>query len=203
MIDDFEYLYMIRKKDQWAMDVMMEKYDRLIWSRAHFYYNMYRPQGITVHDLYQEGQIALVASFFSYEINRKVGLAYYIDLCVSSRIKTELRRCRGFSYKMLDTSCSLDMSISEDDSLCLGDMVTRADFLNNPSLLAQYSEAKIVLQEICKELSKQDQEVYRLREEGFSYKEIGLLLGIDDKKVDNIVQKIRRIIRSYNQNKID
>lgn len=203
MIGDFEYLYMIRKNDEDALEIMMDKFDRLVWSRAHFYFNMYRPQGISVQDLYQEGRIALYESFFSYQEERNVGLAYYIDLCVSSRIKTELRRCRGYSYRMLDTSYSLDMSISEDGSLCLGDLVSDDNIKSDPARMSHYFEAKEILNKIYSGLSDLEKEICQLRQDGFSYNEIALLLKIEAKKVDNVVQKVRRLVSDYKVNKID
>lgn len=203
MIGDFEYLYMIRKNDKDALETMLERFDRLVWSRAHRYFNIYNPEGIAVQDLYQEGRIAAYESFFSYEEERQVGLAYYIDLCVSSRIKTELRRCRGYSYRMLDTSYSLDMTISEDDTLCLGDLVSSDSMTNDPARMAQYYEAVEILEDIFSQLSDLEQEICDVRNQGFSYVETALLLDVSTKKVDNVIQKVRKMINERKEFEID
>lgn len=203
MIGDFEYLYMIRKNDEDALELMLERFDRLVWSRAHRYFNMYKPEGIAVQDLYQEGRIAVYESFFSYEEARKVGLAYYIDLCVSSKIKTELRRCRGFSYRMLDTNYSLDMTISEDESLCLSDLVACEKMSNNPSKMAHYEEAYKIVMKIFEQLDDLEKEILTHRHQGFSYSETALLLSVSPKKVDNVIQKMRKLISERNNFKID
>lgn len=203
MIGDFEYLYMIRKNDEVALNIMLERFDRLVWSRAHRYFNMYNPDGIAVQDLYQEGRIAVYESFFSYEEARKVGLAYYIDLCVSSKIKTELRRCRGYSYKMLDSNYSLDMMISEDESLCLGDLASCDRMTNNPTLMAHYQEAYKIVMDILETLDDSEREILDLREQGFSYNETALLLSVSPKKVDNVVQKVRKLVNEHNEFQID
>lgn len=203
MIGDFEYLYMIRKNDEQALKTMLDRYERLVWSRAHRYFNMYNPEGITVQDLYQEGSIALYESFFSYEEERQVGLAYYIDLCISSRIKTELRRCRGYSYKMLNTSYSLDMNISEDNSLSLVDLVACDEITHNPEMMAHHLDAVLVVNQILSKLCKTEVEIYNLRSQGFSYNETALLSNVSPKKVDNVVQKIRKLIAQQNLLEID
>lgn len=203
MIGDFEYLYMIRKNDEDALKTMLDRYERLIWSRSHRYCNMYNPDGITVQDLYQEGSIALYESFFSYEEERKVGLAYYIDLCISSRIKTELRRCRGLSYQMLNTSYSLDMNISEDNSLSLVDLVACDDVRRNPELMAHHLDALQVMDQILSKLDETEAEIYNLRNQGFSYSEAALLTNVSPKKVDNVVQKIRKLIAQQSIFEID
>lgn len=203
MLGDFEYLYMIRKNDKEATDTMMARFDRLVWSRAHRYFNIYNPEGIAVQDLYQEGRIAVYESFFSFQEERGVGLAYYIDLCVSSRIKTELRRCRGASYRMLDTSYSLDMTISEDDSLTLGDLISCSKVEYNPAKMAQYHEAVEILTVLLESLPTLEQEICELRYQGFSYSETALLLNVSAKKVDNVVQKVRKLIKDQSKFEID
>lgn len=193
MIGDFEYLYMIRKNNDEALKEMLERYNRLVWSRAHRHFNIYNPDGISVQDLYQEGRMALYESFFSYEEERKVGLAYYIDLCITSKIKTELRRCRGYSYKMLDTSYSLDMSISEDHSLNLGDLsaCTRTEY--NPQKMSHYQDALKIAGGVLSQLSELEIEICTLRYQGFSYSETALLTNVSAKKVDNVIQKVRKL----------
>ena len=203
MVGDFEYLYMIRKNDAEALETMLDRFNRLVWSRVHRYFNIYNPEGITAHDLYQEGRMALYESFFSYEEDRKVGLAYYIDLCITSRVKTELRRCRGYSYRMLDSSYSLDMSISEDHSLSLGDLTacTRTEY--NPQTMAHYHEALQIAGEVLSDLDELEIEICTLRYEGFSYSETAILTGVSAKKVDNVIQKIRKLFSDRQRLEID
>lgn len=203
MLKDVEYLYLIRQNDEHALKIMMDRFDRLVWSRAHYYYNLHQPRGIVVQDLYQEGCVALHESLFSYEEERDVGLAYYIDLCVTSRIKTELRRCRGYSYRMLDSSFSLDMCVSEDGNLSLGDLVASESLKSNPTKMAKYQEAKQFATNVYNQLTLLEQEIVRYREEGYSYKEIALLSKVQPKKVDNVVQKLRRMIDEYKVIQID
>ncbi|HEY4537993.1 MAG TPA: sigma-70 family RNA polymerase sigma factor [Erysipelothrix sp.] len=195
MIGDYEYLYMIRQKDEYALEAMIEKYDRLIWKRALTFYNTYRPCSIEIEDLYQEGKYGLYESFYKYDESLGVGLAHFVDICVSSRMTSCLRRCNGKAYKLLDYAQSLDMNVSEETSLKLYDVIGCDDPKIDPQFMTLYYEAEDILDELLKHLKHQDKKVYELLREGYSYKEIAEKLNITNKKVDNILQKIRKKIK--------
>lgn len=194
MIGDYEYLYMIRQNDRSAMDRVHQNFNCLMWKRAHDHFSIQKPQGIGVEDLYQEGYIGFYESLFSYQESRGVGFAFYVNLCVVSSVKTALRKCRGQSYRLLDSRYSLDMSIAEDDSIFLSDLVESRDVRSNPQLMANYYEAQVYLRGVLSKMTLVEQRVFELREEGYGYQEIADKLGITPKKVDNIVQKLRRVV---------
>lgn len=192
MINDFEYLYMIRQHDEDAFFAVLDKFNRLIWKRAHDLLMAQKPQGIVAADLYQEGFIGFYESLYSFNESKEVGFAFYVNLCVVSCIKTALRKCRGQSYRLLDNRFSFDMAISEDESLFLADVVESDHQRYNPQFMAVYYEAEQILEGILRSLTPLEQHVYRLRDLGYSYQEIAQQLDITPKHVDNIIQKVRR-----------
>ena len=195
MIGDYEYLYMIRQNDEDALKALMNKYERLLWKRAFSFYNSYRPHSIEIEDFYQEGKFALYESFYKYDESMGVGLAHFVDICVSSSMNGLLRKCNGKAFKLLANAQSLDMNVSEDCSLKLYDVVSDDNVKTDPQFMTLYYDAQQLLDALLATLSKKEQDVYRLFDEGYSYKEISQTLKIPVKKVDNILQKIRYKIK--------
>lgn len=191
MIGDYEYLYMIRQRDEDALTGLMAKYDRLLWKRAYNYFNTYHPKGIEVEDLYQEGLIALYESFYKYDEDMGVGLAHFVDICVSTSMGTLLRKCRGKGYSLLDTSNSLDRSICEDGSLTLYDILSDDSIHHDPRRMSIYYEAQELLESVLLKLEEVEVSVYKMYHDGYSYNEIAEKCELTPKKVDNILQKVR------------
>lgn len=194
MYNDFEYLYMVRTQDSDSLNFMLEKFNKLIWKRAHTYFNQRRPVGISVEDLYQEGSLGLVNALYSYNESMSVGLAYYIQLCVESTMKSIIRKSKGKSFSLLNPDHSLDMTISEDNALFLHDVVADESFRSSPTKMSQYYYALEVEKSVIDSLSKTEAFIYIMREKGHSYKDISLYVQLSEKNVDNILQKIKRKI---------
>lgn len=194
-VSDYEYLYMIRQNDQDSMDTVLGNYRSLLWKRAHDFMNSMTPKGVSVDDMFQEGAIGFHEAVYSFMESMNVGFAFYVSLCVESSIKTALRKCRGKSYLLLDSKSSLDMSISEDGNLYLGDIVESHDIKHNPRIMAQYYEAKKVETQVLDTLNDVEKEIYALKVDGYSYKEIADFTQTSVKFVDNIIQKIRRRLK--------
>lgn len=192
MINDYEYLYMSRMGNEDALNYLFESYKNLIWKRSHEFYLTRNPVGTTVEDLFQEGAIGFYDSLLSYDESMNVGLAYYIQLCVESSIRTYLRKCRSKSYTLLDSRNSLDMSISEDDALHLVDMVMDKRVDGDPLFMAHYEEARIVEENVLATLTPNERKIYELKSQGYTYLEISSTLKIKVKTIDNILQKIKR-----------
>lgn len=192
MISDFEYLYMIRQNCANSLETVLKKFERLLWKMAHELMRMQNPQGIAVMDLFQEGTIGLFDALHTFKEMKAVGFAYYVKLCVDSNMRTALRKCRGQSYRLLDNRLSLDMSISEDQSIYLHDVIESRDVRHDPAFMARYFEAKSIFSTVLNELSDFERKVFLLREEGYGYLEISRIMDCTTKMVDNTVQKVRR-----------
>lgn len=196
MQNDFELLYMIRQKDDDALSYIIYKFNRLLWKRTIDYFSKQKPQGISQMDLIQEGYVGLYESLFGYKEALEVGFAYYINICVESHIKTALRKCRGMSYKLLDTGYSLDMQVADDKTLCLHEVVEDQTFMNNPSVWAINEEVNTEIDNVLNKLKPIERKVYHLKQNGYSYREISNMTQYTTKEIDNLLQKIKRLIRN-------
>lgn len=194
MYNDFEYLYMVRMQDSDAIEFMQKKFSKLVWKKAHILYKSRFPIGLTLDDLYQEGSIGLHNALFGFNEDKKVGLAHYVQLCVESSIKSAIRKSNGKAYSMLNPDFSLDMAISEDKSLFLHEVIGDDSFASDPEKMSHYLDAKKVEEEVMKLLNPLELDVYKMRDLGFSYRDIATNFNLTEKKVDNILQKIKRLM---------
>lgn len=188
---------MMRQGCTFAYTDLFDKFEGLLWRVSLDHYNIQRPEGIQVNDLYQEAKIGLYESFFTYQEKREVGLAHYSKICAESSVKSDLRRCRGKAYKLIDSRFSLDMSVTEDSSLSLQDLVACENLEYNPSFVASIEEVEETLRQRLENLKLEEKEIYKLWNKGYSYRDIAASMDCNVKRIDNVVQKIKRIALKY------
>lgn len=184
---------MSRQNDPLAYYYLMDNFDALCWKYSHHYYNLYKPEGIDVEDLYQEAKLGVDEALLTYQDSKRVGLAHYVKICAISFIKTLNRKCYGKSYRLIDSSFSLDLSVSEDDSLKLMDLIAIDNTGNDPRYQALLEEARGIFDTILSDFSKTEKKTYEMWSSGYTYKEIAGFLQINTKQVDNIIQKVKRL----------
>lgn len=199
MPGDYEYLYMIRQNHTEALTTLMNNYKGLIWKRTHVFWRMYSPQGIGIDDVFQNASLGFIEAIYMYKESMDVGLAHFIAICIDSHIQSSLRKCRGKSYTLLDSKRSLDMTINEDASLFLSDILIEKDVRKDPQFMSHYYEALSDLNRILDGMSEVERTVYNLREAGYSYVEISELLNISKKQIDNTLQKVRRLVHKSSE----
>ncbi len=192
-LTDFEYLYMMRQQCNCALDEMLKKYEAMLWKLSHIQFQIQKPDGVQVNDIYQEAKLGLLEALYTYRESRTVGLAHYVKICVESYVRTVMRKCNTKSYMLLDTKLSLDMSISEDESLSFMDIVRCENMEYDPHFQAKISEFKQILKKRLDALNPLEKKIYSLWNRGYSYEEIASLTSVNTKKIDNIIQKIKRI----------
>lgn len=191
-ITDAEYLYMIRQMNHDAMEELRNHYVRLLWRRSHDLYNERLPMGTSIDDLHQEAYIGYKEAIYAFCEHKQVGLAFYLSMCVTSTLKTCLRKFKSGNFQALNPRYSLDIQIGEDELLTRVDMFESQEFEHDPSKMAIYSEAKKIADDYLSTLRVSEQKIHELRDLGFSYTEIAEKLDLSNKDVDNTVQKIRR-----------
>lgn len=198
-ISDGELIYMLNQRSSCSLERLMAYYRRLIWKRSHEALAQGDVDSAGLDDFFQEGSLGFYESLYGYRSDLNVGLAFYIDMCVNSSIKTFLRKHRTISYRLIDSRCSLDLYISEDDNLTLLDTIPSTEFNNCPVNMAVYNEINQMRESYVATLPKVQQSIYRYHEKGFTYKEIGAFVELTDKDVDNTIQKIRRRVKRMYQ----
>lgn len=191
-LNDFELLYLVKNNCLDSIVVMLEKYNPLVWKNVFTIKNKYIPRGVEMEDLYQEGRIALYDSLYSYKTFINVPFYSFTKLCIERKMGGYLRKFNSETTKLFYSSLSLDMTVTEDKNVYLHEMV--ADDILKVSAFMHYAEDlnRLALDQTT--LSRFEKKVLILKIYGYTYSEMGQLMDCSAKKVDNTLQKVKRLL---------
>lgn len=184
-INDYELVYRIRENnDDDAIEMMIKKYEPIICSYAKKYIKFASQHGVEFDDLIQEGRMAVVKAVYKYDSDKASIFYTYVSLCIERRLITY---CRDLSVKK---NLPLDYSINSDYLYGVIDMAGEPFIY----VMERELEEKILLW-VRKKFDFIDSSIFELRYNGFSYKEIGILLDVSETLVDSRLCKIRKSLQ--------
>ena len=184
-LNDYEILYRVRENDDSAVELMIKKYEPVILSICKKYLNIAKSHGAEMSDLIQEGRIAVIKALNSFDDNNKAIFYTYVSLCINRHL---ISYCRTLSNIK---NAALNYSVSDDDLYDLGDWNRDpSNIINSYELEKKFTDFKF-------SLDFRDSNIFELRFNGFSYKEIGTLLDISYSVVDSRLCRIRKVLKSF------
>jgi len=171
-----------------AMDLIIEKFYPMVVRIASQFYAPWAE----FDDIVQNGLIGLIKAIFYYEPG-KSSFSTFAWRSIESEVKTFITYQNRKKNKMLSDSTSMDSIFDDVDDeqidYFVADTSTTTNVVRNTIL-------SIVHEEILESLKEDEIKIFELWLDGFSYKEIEEQVGVNFKKVDNTIQKVKRIIRS-------
>jgi RNA polymerase sporulation-specific sigma factor len=171
-----------------AMDLIIEKFYPMVVRIASQFYAPWAE----FDDIVQNGLIGLIKAIFYYEPG-KSSFSTFAWRSIESEVKTFITYQNRKKNKMLSDSTSMDSIYDEVDDeqidYFVADTSTTTNVVRNTIL-------SIVHEEILESLKEDEIKIFELWLDGYSYKEIEEQVGVNFKKVDNTIQKVKRIIRS-------
>ena len=178
-VNDYEVMYMIRENDEESVGLMYKKYIPLIKKIASKYFSFIKNCGVEFDDLVQEGMIALNDAIISYNEASNTLFYTYLTICLERHFLTYCRNVNRSTYYYLNTSVRNDLIyLFADDKELSTSMILYQDFV-------EYKN--------CFEFL--DANIFELRLNGFTYKEIGRLLDLTVNVVESRLVKIRNVLR--------
>ncbi len=188
--NDSELAYLVEEDSQEAKDILFEKYKYIIDVLINKYARIVKILGIDFADLYQEAYLGFTDAIITYNENNNTQLKTFISLCVERKIQTALKKAGRIKNKVLNESVSLEHqydNLSQPLMYLLGD-----EDKNNPlKKIVENEKVEELINNIQKELSDNEYEVYSLLITGLSYQEIATILDKEPKQIDNTIQRIR------------
>lgn len=188
---DFELIYMIHQKDEVALDILLNKYHRMLWGLIHTIVKEKNLVGMHLDDLYQEATLGFMEAIYGYREDQKTLFITFLRVCVDRKIRTAIRRMHAQNYTILSRSVSLDACIRQDESLYMADILPAAQSYE-PSWRFYYQESANQAKQIAQDLSPFEKKVYLLKRANYSYKQIAEQLNCTQKQIDNTLQRIRK-----------
>lgn len=192
-LDETEVINAAKAGDELAMEFLLEKYQGLM---GHICEKYFLRDGER-DDLMQEAMIGFVQAVHDYKPESGKQFKNFAFLCVKRELDSCIKRSNRKKHMILNEAVPISCTSNDDDEIT-----------ENEALLIERDktgtvvtpESVMLAQESCNEttdllvgiLSKLEYKVLIMRLMGYSYNEITLLLQLENKSVDNAMQRIRK-----------
>lgn len=182
--NDYELFYMVKESEE-ALSCLIKKYEPLYRKLSYFFIKQNPNKGLDIEDLIQECRLTTCYAIDKYSEKNNVLFYSYLLLLLKRKL-SNIIRCGTYSkdiyyYMQYDNYDSFEEFISAES---LEHNIEEEEF-ENKILNFKYT------------LKDLDSYIFELRFNGFSYKEIAILLDINQKKVDNSLLLTRKKLEKY------
>jgi len=184
--NDYELVYMIGEQDDDALKLLFDKYDDVLKLWSNYYHKIYKKFNIPVDELIQEGKIGLYYAIKNYNEAKDVKFYTFALLCIKRSMMAciaKWTRCKNLMYTNTFLYDETFVSIN--------------NYEVNPEIIFESYEYEKMIINFKNSLDFLDANIFELRYNSFSYMDIATLLGINKKKVDNSLIKIREKLKKY------
>lgn len=195
-VNDYELLYLVSENNEDAYNEIYKKYEKFVKALALKYFKNCKYSGISFEDVYQAGMCGLFSAVNHYDDKNNALFYTYVTAFVSNEIITFLKKNTRNKHNILSDSISFEQKIDEDGN-------TLECFLASDETAAStyYDyENKLELFLFRHDLPFLHSQIYELKMNNFSNKEISILLDIKYKTVDNAITTIKNKLRKLKYN---
>ena len=188
--NDYEIIYCIKENNEEANELIYEKYRPFIEITAKRLASYSMNAGLEASDFIQEGMLALSNAIYTFDDQKDITFYTYARACIEKKMITLMVRNNSFKHKILNSSIPFEVNDEDGEHLIFGDILE--DKGSNPEEVIIDSEnEKILLDKIRENLTDLENQVFDLKINGFSYKEIADILEKSPKSIDNSIQRIK------------
>lgn len=186
---DEDLLVLIDKGNVQALEFLINKYKRFVWSKSQTYYLM----GGDKEDIIQEGMIGLYKAICDYDKTKLASFKGFADLCITRQIITAIKSATRQKHLPLNSYVSLDKPLSTEESdRALIEVITNKDEADPQSILLAregWQHTKLKLLETLSHLEHRSFDLYL---QGYTYDEIAREVNRHVKAVDNALVRVRK-----------
>lgn len=177
-----------------ALEYLLNKYKNFVRAKARSYFLI----GADHEDIVQEGMIGLYKAIRDYREDRQSSFRAFAELCVTRQIITAIKTATRQKHIPLNSYVSLNRPIFEEDSdRTLLDVITEETPSNPEEMLIDREDLSVIEGRIGSLLSDLEKQVLVRYVEGKSYVEISEEMNRHVKSIDNALQRIKRKLQKY------
>ena len=197
-MEDEEIVQLAQQSDGEALEYLLNKYKHFVRTKARSYFLI----GADHEDLVQEGMIGLYKAIRDYRTDKQTSFRGFAELCVTRQIITAIKTATRQKHIPLNSYISLNRPIYEEDSdRTLLDVITEEGVSNPEELIIDREDLSMIEGRIGQMLSKLEKDVLVRYMEGKSYVEIAGEMDRHVKSIDNALQRIKRKLLKYLEEK--
>ncbi len=177
-----------------ALEYLLNKYKNFVRTKARSYFLI----GADHEDIVQEGMIGLYKAIRDFREDRLSSFRAFAELCITRQIITAIKTATRQKHIPLNSYISLNRPIYEEDSdRTLLDVITEETPSNPEEMLIDREDLSVIEGRIGSMLSELEKQVLIRYIEGKSYVEISEEMNRHVKSVDNALQRIKRKLQKF------
>ncbi len=192
-LNDNELLYMVNE-DEEAYNLLYNKYRDIIYKIALKYSKGSNSIGIDINDLILEGNIGMDNAIKNYKTDNKNEASFksFLYLCIERQIISLIRKATIKRNSILNNSSYYEPEILENI-----EDENKTDILEE--ILLKESQTK-KYKDIIGKLTNLEKQIFTLKIQCYTNKEIEKILNINDKCIKNAIYRIRKKAKLLNFN---
>lgn len=195
---DEEIVLLAQASDDAALEYLLNKHKNFVRSRARSYFLI----GADHEDIVQEGMIGLFKAIRDYRSEKLASFRAFAELCITRQIITAIKTATRQKHIPLNSYISLNKPIYDDESdRTLMDVITGSHAANPEDVFISQEDVSDVEGLLSQMLSKLEMQSILLYLEGKSYQEISKEIGRHVKSIDNALQRVKRKLQKYVEEK--
>ena len=192
-LDEAEVIEAAKAGDERAMEYLLERYQGLL---GHICEKYFLRDGER-DDLMQEAMIGFVQAVQDYNPESGKQFKNFAFLCVKRELDSCVKRSNRKKHMILNDAVPINYTNGEDEEMVENEALLmerdKTGSVITPESLMLEKESCVETRNILADiLSKLEYKVLIMRLMGYSYNEITLLLQLENKSVDNAMQRIRK-----------
>lgn len=188
-ISDSELINLANEESEVAKEILFEKYQYIINLIIKKYIIASKKYNVEYNDLYQEALVGFTDAINRYN-DTSSSLPTFITLCVDRRLQVIIKKASRLKNKIMNSSLSLE-HVYDNYEQPLMDLLSDENKNNPLHNLEDDENCKVLINEIEKNLSSNEKEVFYLMLKNYNYLEIAEILNKTSKQIDNCIQRIK------------
>ncbi|MBP2645654.1 MAG: sigH [Firmicutes bacterium] len=181
-----------------ALEYLINKYRNFVRAKARSYFLI----GADREDIIQEGMIGLYKAIRDFRNDKLASFRAFAELCVTRQIITAIKTATRQKHIPLNSYVSLNKPIYDEDSdRTLLDVLSGAKVADPEELVISREEFVDIEEKMGEILSDLEWKVLMSYLDGKSYQEIAAELDRHVKSIDNALQRVKRKLERYLENR--
>lgn len=193
--NDYEINYLISENNEAAKEVVYKKYKPIIEMKASKFKNYVESRGYDYNDLIQEGMMGLSKAIKDFSEKKNTQFSSFANLCIDRHISSFIRNIDRDKHKLLNNSISIDTTYNSIGKPLIEILLDNKN-VDPEETFIKFEDQTELYSQIKESLTDSENEVFDLRIQGFSYKEIADILGITEKSVGGSITRIRNKVNN-------
>ena len=197
-LTDEKIVELSHEGDATAEEYLLDKYKNFVRSKARSYFLV----GADHEDIVQEGMIGLYKAIRDYRPDKLSSFRAFAELCITRQIITAIKTATRQKHIPLNSYVSLNKPLYDEESdRTLLDVIMEGRISDPEELIINRENLGNIHNKISEVLSGLEQEVLQAYLDGKSYQEIADALGRHVKSIDNALQRVKRKLEKYLEEK--